>query len=77
MFLWWAHVQDLSCPYAKRHDCKSIASLLFIMLVSIFLNVVLAGSGSFVAAELLNTAWFINEGNPEGCFQNISGGRSY
>lgn len=77
MFSWWVHVQNLSCPYAKRHDRNFIAILLFIMLASTFLNVILAGSGSFVAAELLNTALLINEGNPEGSFQNISGGRSY
>lgn len=46
------------------------------MLASTLLNVVLPGSCSSVAAELLNTAWLINDGEPQGSLQNISGGLS-
>lgn len=46
------------------------------MLVSTLLNVVLAGSCSLVAAELLNTAWMLNDGEPQGSLQNVSGGQS-
>lgn len=46
------------------------------MLASTLLRVALAGSCSLVAADLLNTAWLLNDGEPQGTFQNVSGGRS-
>lgn len=47
-----------------------------IMLVSSLLKVALVGSCSFAAAELLNTAWLLNDGEPQGSLQNVSGGES-
>lgn len=46
------------------------------MLASTLLNIALAGSCSLVAAEMLNTAWLRNDGQPQGSLQNVSGGRS-
>lgn len=38
-------------------------------------KVALVGSFSLVAAELLNTAWLLNDGEPQGSLQNVSGGQ--
>lgn len=62
--------------YADSIDWRLHQYSISVMLVSTLLKVALAGSYSLVAAELLNTAWLLNDGQPQGSLQNVSGGQS-
>lgn len=69
-------IREVSRPFIQTTATSGCTVIpLSIMLASTLLKVALAGSCSLVAADFLNTAWLLNNGEPQGSLQNVSGGQ--